>query len=258
MKPSGIARSMSAVMDGLSQRAGGRPARPPHPLHGARKFGRDRAAGAGSGVVAGGGLREACRSAGGRRFRGIQFAPTLRNYLERQTYRVHEAPNDFRERLQDSRLGDPVLVVPADFESELTAGEVPELELVASASNKRAESGVGAVLQLIRGFNQEQATLRLALRGVSPALLQTVKVQERDLADPAARAAQLATLLPFFVSDGGVVRIAACGPGQHSRGARTRLAGAAADEPRAATGAGAGQVGRGGDRGRDDCGALLL
>ena len=130
---------------------------------------------------------------------GLQQAPTLHNYLLRQTYTVRDAPAEFRARLEDSRLGDPVLVVPPDFETALVAGKVPVLELVSSASNKRAEGGVGAVLRLIRGFNQEQATLRLALRGVAPALLETVKVQERDLADPAARAAQLATMLPFFV-----------------------------------------------------------
>lgn len=130
---------------------------------------------------------------------GLQHAPTLRNYLERQTFTVREAPADFRHRLADNSLAEPVLVVPVGFEAALVAGEVPELEVVASASNRRAESGVGAVLRLMQGFNQEQATLRLALRGVSPALLQTVNVQERDLADPAARGAQLAAMLPFFV-----------------------------------------------------------
>ena len=41
--------------------------------------------------------------------------------------------------------------------------------------------------------------LRLAWRGVSPAALQAVEVDERDLASPAARAAQWATLVPFFM-----------------------------------------------------------
>ena len=54
-------------------------------------------------------------------------------------------------------------------------------------------------MRLLRGFNQEQATLRLAVRGVSPTLLETVRVEERDLADQATRAAKLTTLVPFFV-----------------------------------------------------------
>ena len=41
--------------------------------------------------------------------------------------------------------------------------------------------------------------LRLAVRGVSPGLLEPVRIEERDLASPASRAAQLAFMVPFFV-----------------------------------------------------------
>ncbi|MEO5735347.1 MAG: ABC transporter permease subunit [Rubrivivax sp.] len=130
---------------------------------------------------------------------GMAHASLLRNFIERQTYSVREAPADWRKQLRDNRLGEPVLVVPVDFETLLAAGEQPLLEVVASASNQRSQGGSTALLRLVHGFNAEQATLRLALRGVSPALLEAVAVQERDLADPAARAAQLATMVPFFV-----------------------------------------------------------
>jgi len=130
---------------------------------------------------------------------GMQYAPTLRNYLERQTYTVREAPAGYEQQLKDSKLGDPVLVVPADFESDLARGKAPVVELFASASNQRSQTGSGAVLRLLRGFNQEQATLRLAVRGVSPAALEALRIEERDLADPASRAAQLSTMVPFFV-----------------------------------------------------------
>jgi len=55
------------------------------------------------------------------------------------------------------------------------------------------------VALLLQGFNQEQATLRLVMRGVSPGLLQVVQVQEQDMAGPQARAAQFTRLVPFFV-----------------------------------------------------------
>lgn len=130
---------------------------------------------------------------------GLEHAPTLRNYLERQTYTLKAAPADFEQQLRDSKLGEPVLVVAPDFEAELAAGRVPVLEVVASSANQRAQSGVGRLFTLLRGFNREQATLRLAVRGVSVSTLEAVQVEERDLANPAARAAQLAIMLPFFV-----------------------------------------------------------
>ena len=130
---------------------------------------------------------------------GMQYAPTLRNFVERQTYTIREAPLDYEQQLRDSKLGDPVLVLPATFEAELARGEVPLVEVVSSASNQRAQSGSGRVLRLLRGFNQEQATLRLAVRGLSPAALEALQIEERDLANPGTRAAQLATMVPFFV-----------------------------------------------------------
>jgi len=130
---------------------------------------------------------------------GIEHAPTLRNYLERQTYTVREAPEGYEQQLRDSKLGDPVLVVPVGFEADLLHGKAPVVELLASATNQRSQTGSGAVLRLLRGYNQEQATLRLAVRGVAPAVLEALRVEERDLADPASRAAQLSTMVPFFV-----------------------------------------------------------
>jgi sodium transport system permease protein len=130
---------------------------------------------------------------------GIEHAPTLVNFLQRQTYTVRGAPPDHELQLQDNKLAEPVLVVGADFEAGLRRGEAPLVEVVSSSTNPRAQAGSGRVLRLLQGFSQEQATLRLAVRGVSPAALMAIEVQERDLADPAARAAQLATLVPFFV-----------------------------------------------------------
>ncbi len=130
---------------------------------------------------------------------GLEHAPTLRNYLERQTYTLRAAPEGWERELRESRLGDPVLRVPAGFEAALARGEAPVLELFSHAGNQRARGSVGRIQALLAGFNQEQATLRLAFRGVAPALLEAVRVEERDLADPAARAAQLTTLVPYFV-----------------------------------------------------------
>jgi sodium transport system permease protein len=130
---------------------------------------------------------------------GLEHAPTLRNYLERQTFTIKDAPADFEAQLRDNKLGDPVVVVAPGFEEALARGDMPLVELVSSSSNQRAQSGLGRVNTLLQGFNTEQATLRLVMRGVSPAMLRPVEVEERDVADRSARAAQLTTLVPFFV-----------------------------------------------------------
>jgi sodium transport system permease protein len=130
---------------------------------------------------------------------GIEHAPSLRNYLERQTYRIDAAPADYERRLVTKELGDPVLVVGKAFEAELGRGEAPQVEIVSSSSNQRAGQSVNRLTRLLRGFSNEQSVLRLALRGIAPSTLEVIEVQERDLANPQSRAAQITGLLPFFL-----------------------------------------------------------
>ena len=130
---------------------------------------------------------------------GMAQAPTLRNYVERQGYTIKEAPADHEQQLVSRRFGDPVLLIPKDFERDLAQGTMPVVEVVSASANQRAQGSVGRITQLLQGFNREQAGLRLAFRGVAPSVLQPILVEERDLADPRARAAQLTAMLPFFV-----------------------------------------------------------
>ena len=130
---------------------------------------------------------------------GIEHAPTLKNFFERQTYRITAAPADYEKQLVSQRLGDPVLLIGKDFEAELARGEPPLVEIVSSSSNQRAGQSVNRLARLLRGFSSEQSALRLAWRGVAPATLEVIDVQERDLANPQSRAAQLTGMLPFFI-----------------------------------------------------------
>ncbi len=130
---------------------------------------------------------------------GIEHAPSLRNFLERQSCVVRTAPPDHEARLRDSTLGDPVVVVPANFEDALARGEVPVLEVISDSANKQAESGYGRIQRLLAAYGRERGMLNLALRGVAPELIDPVDVQERDLASTQTRSAQLTSMLPFFV-----------------------------------------------------------
>jgi len=130
---------------------------------------------------------------------GIEHAPSLRNYFERQTYTVKTAPPDFEARLRASKLGDPVVVVPKDFESALLRGDAPVVEVVSDSANRQAEGGSGRIQRLLGGFNRERATLNLAMRGVSAEVVEPIQVEESDLASTQTRAVQITGMLPFFV-----------------------------------------------------------
>ena len=130
---------------------------------------------------------------------GLDAAPTLKNYIERQTFTIKPAPADYEAKLRATTLLEPVMVVPKDFEVQLLAGETPTVEVVSDSANQRAAAGVGAIKGLLWGFNRERAALNMALRGVSTELLEPVDIEERDLASVQARAARLTSIIPLFI-----------------------------------------------------------
>jgi sodium transport system permease protein len=130
---------------------------------------------------------------------GIEHAPSLRNFIERQTFTVREAPADYAAQLRAKRFRDPVIVVPRDFERELVAGNTPVVDVVFDSVNRDAAIGAGRVHRLLEGYARERASLSLALRGVAGELLAPIEVQSVDLASASSRATQLTAMLPFFV-----------------------------------------------------------
>ena len=130
---------------------------------------------------------------------GLAHAPSLRNYLERQTYTVREAPADYEAKLRKATFLDPVVVVPADFETALVRGDVPVVEIVSDSANRRADSSAARIERLLGGFSRERAVLSLALRGVSLQLLEPMEIEARDLASSQTRATRITGMLPFFV-----------------------------------------------------------
>ena len=103
-------------------------------------------------------------------------APTLQNFLERQTYTVKEAPADYEAQLRKSRFTDPVVVVAKDFEAALARGESPVVEIVSDSANQRSEASTSRIERLLGGFGRERTVLNLALRGVAVQLLEPIQV----------------------------------------------------------------------------------
>ena len=130
---------------------------------------------------------------------GMDFAPTLQNYFERQTYTVRPAPADYEARLRRAAITEAVVVIPKDFEAALLHGEAPVVEIVSHSGNQRSQSSAARVARLLGGFGREIATLNLATRGVSIDVLEPVRVEEHDLASTQTRATQITGMLPFFV-----------------------------------------------------------
>jgi sodium transport system permease protein len=130
---------------------------------------------------------------------GIEHAPTLQNYLERQSYTAKAPPADYEEQLRKSRLTEAVVLIQPDFETKLLAGDAPELTVVSDSANQRAEISASMAQRALQGFERERTQLQLAMLGVAPQVLHPVNIEEKNLASQQARGAQLTSMIPFFI-----------------------------------------------------------
>jgi sodium transport system permease protein len=132
--------------------------------------------------------------------RGAQHAPTLVNSLQRQNLRVESAPDDYANLVAEGKLTDAVIEVPEDFEAKLAANEPLTLSVLVNGANNRSRASAGQASRGLRVFANEQASLRMLMRGVSfPMVDSAIEVVDVDTGGRQVGAAQFAASIPFFV-----------------------------------------------------------
>jgi len=131
-------------------------------------------------------------------------APTLVNFLQRAGANVKDAPADYEAQVKSGRLQNAVIVIPADFEVKLAAGETIRLQVMFDETATKAQPITRATLTTLRGFSRELGIQRMLARGVSPQVLAAVEIDEVNLASSQARGAQLLFLVPWLALLGSV------------------------------------------------------
>lgn len=153
---------------------------------------------------------------------GLNNAPVLQNYFERQGYTIHAAPADYEQQLQTKELINPVLVVNKDFQEKLASGERPTVFIVLDVANQDSQTGVAPLRYLMQGFSSEMARLNLVMRGVSPDIVNVVDVKERHLSRTADSGAQLkgalSMMLVFTMMSAGLYAAIDTSAGERERG----------------------------------------
>ena len=131
-------------------------------------------------------------------------APTLVNFLQRAGATVKDAPGDYEAQIKSGRLQNAVIVVPANFEARLEAGETIRLQVMFDETATRAQQATRATLATVRGLTRELGLQRLLTRGVSPQVMAPLEIEEVNLASSQARGAQLLFLIPWLALLGSV------------------------------------------------------
>ena len=143
---------------------------------------------------------------------GIERAPALMAFLERQQVTLTPAPADFEAKIRSGDL-DVVLEVDAAFADDVAQGKPATVRLAYDRSRDRARASIAEVEGLLRAFNREWGRGRLMLRGIAP--------RGRESAQSRiARSRHAAKLRRARAFPHRVLRALRRGDGRHGGGAR--------------------------------------
>jgi sodium transport system permease protein len=136
---------------------------------------------------------------------GTSRAPALVDWLGQQAgVQVVEGPADAEQAVRESREA-VVVIVPEDFAERFRASRPAPLQIVADGSRSDVRPTVERVRRLLQQYAAEIGSLRLIMRGVSPAAAQPLDVQEIEVSTAQQRAAQILTFIPMFIMVAGFV-----------------------------------------------------
>jgi sodium transport system permease protein len=128
---------------------------------------------------------------------GIEHAPALAAFLERQQVTIEQAPADFERRIQEGDL-DVVLEIDKNFASDVTAGRSGKVQLFYDRSRDRARASIEQVEGLLRAFAGEWGRGRLLMRGLAPEVVSPLQLEARDFATPQSSGALVLGLLAYY------------------------------------------------------------
>lgn len=131
---------------------------------------------------------------------GAEHAPNLVSFLSSENIDQGVTPESRERALDDVKAGelDVVLVIPEQFGEELADAIPARVELIYDRSDDEGRREADRVADALRAYSQEIMTMRLLMRGVSPATLRALNVDRIDVSTPSGRSAMLLGMLSYF------------------------------------------------------------
>jgi sodium transport system permease protein len=136
---------------------------------------------------------------------GMDRAPALVNWLNQQAgVQVVEGPVEAEKAVREQREA-VVVIVPNDFAERFRSSRPAPLQLIADSSRNDVRPSVQRVQMLLQQYAAEISSLRLIMRGVSPAAVRPLAIEEIEVSTAQQRAAQILTFIPMFIMVAGFV-----------------------------------------------------
>jgi sodium transport system permease protein len=129
---------------------------------------------------------------------GGEHAPGLIAFLEQNNVVIEPAPADPRAAVREGEEN-LVLIISAEYGEKLEQGQPAPLEVVLDTSRQSAMGDTQRAQSLINAYNNLLGSLRLQVRGVSPAVMTVVTVSTTDMATPQSQAVIFLSMMPFLL-----------------------------------------------------------
>lgn len=131
---------------------------------------------------------------------GASQAPSLMRFLTENGAQIQPVTIAAEQAVAAVRSGehDFVLIVPEQYAQKLQSGEPAPLELIVDTANSRAAGSTGRAQRLLAAYGSQLAALRLLVRGVSPEVVDPLKVRTVDVATPSGRSLLILGMMTYF------------------------------------------------------------
>lgn len=129
---------------------------------------------------------------------GAEHAPGLVDFLRAQSVEIVAAPDDPEAAVKAGDL-DVVLVIPEGYGEDFEAANPAPVRLILDGSRNTATVTIRRTERLVEAYSRQIGVLRLIARGVSPAVIDALAIEQVDVATPQSQAASLLNLMPYFL-----------------------------------------------------------
>ena len=130
---------------------------------------------------------------------GQQHAPAFVDWLRQQAgVTIARGPLSAEKAVRDGQH-DVVVVIAADYADKFRSSRPATVTIVADTSRNAARPTLERVRRLIQRYSAEVGALRLISRGVSPAGVTPLTVEEIEISTAQQRAAQVLSFIPMFI-----------------------------------------------------------
>jgi sodium transport system permease protein len=130
---------------------------------------------------------------------GKEFGPVLVNWLEQQSgVEIVAGPAEAEAAVKDRKV-DFVLVIEKDFAQKFRDSRPAPVQVVSDSTRQSSRASVRRVHALLTQFSGQLGSLRLIARGVSPALVSGLKVEDVEVSNSQQRAAEVFNIIPMFL-----------------------------------------------------------